>query len=63
MELNIKRTAKVIGEISLKDLGSYGSFIFYIVIAALFLLIGDYTIFYTFACSRNSGRHVLPPFL
>ena len=51
MELNIKRTAKVIGEISLKDLGSYGSFIFYIVIAALFLLIGDYTIFYSLIVS------------
>ncbi|KHO47365.1 MAG: hypothetical protein QT00_C0002G0015 [archaeon GW2011_AR5] len=43
MELRFWKTAAVIGEVCLKDTGAYGSFIFYIAAAAIFLMLGDIT--------------------
>lgn len=51
MELRPKQTTKVILEICLKDLGAYGSFIFYVVAAAAFAILGNYMFFYTLIAS------------
>lgn len=43
MKLNAKGTTEEIARVVLKDLGAYGSFIFYLVAAAVFCLAGAYT--------------------
>lgn len=51
MELDIRSTAKTIAEVALKDLGAYGSFIFYAVVAASTLTLGDFMLFSKLAVS------------
>ncbi len=45
MELDIRGTAETIAEVALKDLGAFGSFIFYAVLAAAFFFLGDFSLF------------------
>lgn len=45
MELDLRSTSKTIAEVALKDLGAYGSFIFYAVVAASALALGDFLMF------------------
>lgn len=45
MKLDVKGTTKEIARVALKDLGTYGGFIFYALVAVMFLFIGAYAFF------------------
>ena len=45
MKLDVKSTTEEIARVALKDLSTYGSFIFYALVAAMFLAIGAYAFF------------------
>ena len=51
MKLDVRGTTEEIARVVLKDLGTYGSFIFYLVAAVIFYIAGAYTISLTLILS------------
>jgi len=61
MKLDVKSTTAEIARVALKDLSTYGSFIFYALVAAMFLAIGAYAFFEVLVISLVASSN--KPFL